>query len=62
VCAAVTGTLYLARVVQGDPVFWAAPLGYGVVLAAALGYRLLNPNSRLVIGPRRLIDETNAPE
>jgi hypothetical protein len=60
--AAMTGTLYLVRVVQGDPVLWAAPLGLGVVLAAALCYRLLNPNSPLVIGPRRLIDETNLPE
>ena len=62
VCAAVTGTLYLAHVVQGDLVLWAAALGYSVVLAAALGYRLLNPNSPLVIGPRRLVDGTNAPE
>ena len=61
-CAAVTGTLHLGRVVQGDPVLWAAPLGYGVVLAAALGYRLLNPNSPLVSRSRRLIDNANAPE
>jgi hypothetical protein len=39
-----------------------APLGYGVVFAAALCYRVFHPNSALVIGPRRLIDETTAPE
>jgi hypothetical protein len=61
-CAAVTGTLYLARVVQGDPVFWAAPLGYGAVLAAALCYRLLKPKSPLVIRSRPLIGSTKAPE
>jgi hypothetical protein len=61
-CAAVTGTLFLARIVQGDPILWVAPLGYSAVLAAAMCYRLLTPKSPLVIGPRRLIDHPNAPE
>jgi hypothetical protein len=61
-CAAVTGTLYLGRFVQGDPALWVAPLGYAAVLTVALCYGLLNPDSPLAIGSRRLIDNTNAPE
>jgi hypothetical protein len=60
--AAVTGTLYLGRFVQGHPALWVAPLFYSAVLAAALCYGLLNPNSPLAIGSRRLIDKANAPE
>jgi hypothetical protein len=61
-CAAVTGTLYLGRFVQGDPALWVAPLCYAAVLAAGLCYGLLNPNSPLAIGSRRLIDSANPPE
>jgi hypothetical protein len=60
--AVFTGTLHLARVVQGDPVFWAGPLVYAAVLAAAGGYRLLNPTSPLVIGPSGFVDKANTPE
>ena len=59
-CAGGSGILYLARVVQGDPVLWAPPLVYGAVLAAVLCYRLVNQNSPLVRS-HRLIDDANAP-
>jgi len=61
-CAAVTGTLYFGRIVHGDPILWAAPLCYGPVLGTALYYGLLNANSPLVIGPRKLIDKADVPE
>jgi hypothetical protein len=51
--AGLSGILYVAHLVQGDALFWAGPLGMGVVLAIANLVRLRYPNSPLVVGPRR---------
>jgi hypothetical protein len=51
--ASVTAALHFAHVVQGDAILWVGPLCVAALLLGALIYRLRNPNSRLVVGPRR---------